>query len=238
MPLRIVRSRSCPCGHGPLAELVDAPDSKSGSARSARFDSGRGHHYNRGSGDDRPCSNGAIATTPSIETSAGPSLALQHRRCGIRPLGGGRSGPRRAVRLPRGGAADRLTFGELSARSNALANGLPALGIRRGDRVALLLPQSFEMRDRACGHLQARRDRGAAGAAVRGRSARIPASDGWRQGSRHNRRRSGQDPKIGGRLPALEQVLVIDGAPAGAVDFWKLVADHPPDFDVPRDRPG
>ena len=42
------------------------------------------------------------------------------------------------------GAPESLTFGELSARSNALANGLRALGVRRGDRVALLLPQCFE----------------------------------------------------------------------------------------------
>ncbi|HEY5818963.1 MAG TPA: AMP-binding protein [Mesorhizobium sp.] len=37
-----------------------------------------------------------------------------------------------------------LSFGELSSRSNQLANGLTALGVKPGDRVALLLPQSFE----------------------------------------------------------------------------------------------
>ena len=42
------------------------------------------------------------------------------------------------------GPADVLTYGELQARSNALANGLASLGIGRGDRVALLLPQGFE----------------------------------------------------------------------------------------------
>ena len=42
------------------------------------------------------------------------------------------------------GAADRMTFGQLAERSNALANGLRAFGVRRGDRVALLLPQCFE----------------------------------------------------------------------------------------------
>ena len=42
------------------------------------------------------------------------------------------------------GEAERLSFGELAARSNAVANGLRALGVRRGDRVALLLPQCFE----------------------------------------------------------------------------------------------
>ncbi len=37
-----------------------------------------------------------------------------------------------------------MSYGALSARSNAFANGLKAHGIVRGDRVAILLPQSFE----------------------------------------------------------------------------------------------
>ncbi len=42
------------------------------------------------------------------------------------------------------GAPERLSFSELARQSNAFANALLARGIRRGDRVALLLPQSFE----------------------------------------------------------------------------------------------
>lgn len=42
------------------------------------------------------------------------------------------------------GPADTLTYATLRDRSNALANGLAAQGIKRGDRVALMLPQSFE----------------------------------------------------------------------------------------------
>ena len=42
------------------------------------------------------------------------------------------------------GEAVTLTYGELAARSNAFARGLRASGVRRGDRVALLLPQCFE----------------------------------------------------------------------------------------------
>jgi acetyl-CoA synthetase len=37
-----------------------------------------------------------------------------------------------------------LTYGELRDRSNRLANGLVALGIKSGERVAILLPQGFE----------------------------------------------------------------------------------------------
>ena len=41
------------------------------------------------------------------------------------------------------GNHDRLTYGALRDRSNALAHGLRSLGVGPGDRVALLLPQSF-----------------------------------------------------------------------------------------------
>lgn len=43
-----------------------------------------------------------------------------------------------------GGEPLRLTFGELADRSNAFADALRSRGVGRGDRVALLLPQSFE----------------------------------------------------------------------------------------------
>lgn len=42
------------------------------------------------------------------------------------------------------GAGTTLTFGALSRQSNAVANGLRGLGVVAGDRVALLVPQSFE----------------------------------------------------------------------------------------------
>ncbi|MBX4870992.1 AMP-binding protein [Rhizobium bangladeshense] len=43
-----------------------------------------------------------------------------------------------------GGDHLSLTYGELSGASSAFANALASLGIERGDRVALLMPQSFE----------------------------------------------------------------------------------------------
>jgi len=42
------------------------------------------------------------------------------------------------------GAPDRLTYDGLARRSNAFARGLRSLGVARGDRVALMLPQGFE----------------------------------------------------------------------------------------------
>ena len=46
-----------------------------------------------------------------------------------------------------GEAEEKLSFGDLRVRSNQVANYLRALGVRRGDRVLLLLPnirQLFE----------------------------------------------------------------------------------------------
>jgi acetyl-CoA synthetase len=43
------------------------------------------------------------------------------------------------------GSEDRRTFGELSTRSNQVANHLRALGVRRGDRILLLLGNSVPL---------------------------------------------------------------------------------------------
>ncbi len=43
------------------------------------------------------------------------------------------------------GAAATLTFRDIQLAANRLSNGLAALGVKRGDRVALLLPQRPEM---------------------------------------------------------------------------------------------
>lgn len=40
---------------------------------------------------------------------------------------------------------ERLTFAQLHARVNKLANGLHALGLRKGDKVALMLPNCIEL---------------------------------------------------------------------------------------------
>ena len=42
------------------------------------------------------------------------------------------------------GLHSRLTYKELADRSSALANGLKSLGLDPGDRIAILLPQSFQ----------------------------------------------------------------------------------------------
>jgi acetyl-CoA synthetase len=127
------------------------------------------------------------------------------------------------------GEARRLTFGELASRSNAFANGLRQLGVRRGDRVALLLPQSFET---VIAHVaiyklgaiavplallfgaEALRYRlGAAGV-----KAVVTTSAGV-----------AKLRNVVGELRDLEQIFSIDGAEAGAGDFHKTIADNPAD---------
>ncbi len=48
------------------------------------------------------------------------------------------------VAIGRDDGVRRLTFGDLSALSSGLAGGLAARGVRRGDRVAVVVPQSIE----------------------------------------------------------------------------------------------
>lgn len=129
-----------------------------------------------------------------------------------------------------GGQHPAMTYGELSARSASLANGLVSLGIRRGDRVALLLPQSFET---VISHVAIYK-MGAIALPLAllfgvealeyrlktaGASAVITNAFGMARIS-----------EIRHRLPDLKTVISIDGGEALAFDA--LVASHPPVFKV------
>ena len=58
---------------------------------------------------------------------------------------GAASGRRTAVIATAPGQADREhSYAELFAQANRLSNALDALGVQRGDRVAIVLPQRFE----------------------------------------------------------------------------------------------
>jgi len=129
-----------------------------------------------------------------------------------------------------GGQHPSMTYGELSARSASLANGLVSLGIRRGDRVALLLPQSFAT---VISHVAIYK-MGAIALPLAllfgvealeyrlktaGASAVITNAFGMARIS-----------EIRDRLPDLKTVISIDGGEALAFD--ELVASHPPVFEV------
>jgi acetyl-CoA synthetase len=128
------------------------------------------------------------------------------------------------------GEPGRLTYGELAAQSNALANGLRAGGLKRGDRVALLLPQSFET---AIAHVAIYKLGaialplallfGIEAIEYRMQTAGVKAII-------TNAAGYAKLKTIGDRLPALEQIVLIDGADGQALDFRKIVADQPPHF--------
>jgi acetyl-CoA synthetase len=130
------------------------------------------------------------------------------------------------------GEPDALTYGQLAQRSNALANALAKIGIRRGDRVALLLPQCFET---AIAHIAIYKLGaiavplallfGVEALEYRLQTAGVKAVV-------TNDAGNAKIAAIRSRLPSLEQVVSIDGAGAGALGFDKLVADNPSDFEA------
>ena len=98
-----------------------------------------------------PSSARRAITPRCTANSAGRSCALQHRRRCVR-----QAGPRpirtgsRSSNVRADGTTEDITFGWLRETSNRLANTLAAHGVARGDRVAMLLPQTPEA---AAGHI-------------------------------------------------------------------------------------
>lgn len=130
------------------------------------------------------------------------------------------------------GAPATLTYAQLRARSDAFAAALKTLGVARGDRVALLLPQGFET---AIAHVAIYKLGaiavplallfGVEALEYRLMTAGVKAVV-------TNEAGNGKLAQIRPRLPLLELVISIDGAGAGALGFDRLVADHPGRFAV------
>ena len=71
-------------------------------------------------------------------------------------LAGGDNASRLALKIVGDGAAT-ATFGELSERSNRVANGLRALGVKRGERILLMLGNVVALWETDAGGDEARR---------------------------------------------------------------------------------
>ncbi len=139
-----------------------------------------------------------------------------------------------------GGGCVVTTFGQLRDRADRLANALASRGVTRGDRVAVLMPQSADV---VVSHLAAYK-LGAIAlplAALFGVDAleyRLTDS-----GSRVVISDAAGAQKIASirhALPDLEWVVSTQGAHGGALDFEKLIADAPAGFttaDTSRDDP-
>jgi acetyl-CoA synthetase len=133
---------------------------------------------------------------------------------------------------PATGALTNISYGELQTQSSQLAHALARLGIERGDRVGLLLPQRPET---VISHLALYR---LGAIAVPLALLFGPEALEYRLG---NCQAKGLIATAGGvdkiaplmnRLPALECMLSVDGAHGAALDLWREIASEPDSFDT------
>lgn len=134
----------------------------------------------------------------------------------------------------KGGQAERYTFADIRRHSNRLANWFMAVGLRRGDRVSIQLAQNPEaaLTHVACwkaglvsSPMSILFGTDAVAYRLKDLGSRIVVTD------------LANLPKIQAALPdapTVEQVLVIDGAPAGTLNFWKALEGQPETFDNVR----
>ena len=126
----------------------------------------------------------------------------------------------------------QMTYGMLAARSSAFAHALSALGISRGDRVALLLPQCFET---AIAHV----------AIYKMGAIAVPLALLFGQEALEYRLSNAEVfavitngfglerlKAIRSRLPLLRHIISVDGADADALGFDEVIEGHPTEFDV------
>ena len=135
------------------------------------------------------------------------------------------------------GPFETLSYGGLARRSMALAAALKAKGVARGDRVALLLPQSFAT---AIAHLAIYRLGaiavplallfGVEALDYRLQTAGVKAVV-------TNEAGASKIAAIRARPPTLELVVSTDGAGGGALGFEALIADHAPHFETENTGP-
>jgi acetyl-CoA synthetase len=134
------------------------------------------------------------------------------------------------MRYETGGKIETISYEVLRAESNRLAGALRARGIERGDRVAILLPQSLET---VLGHLAAYKLGAIAVplAALFGADAlsyRLRMSGA--KAILTNAAGVGKLTEISGDLPELEIVASSDGPDGGAEGFWQMLEPFDKDF--------
>lgn len=129
------------------------------------------------------------------------------------------------------GDVERLTFGDLKARSDAFAHALTRLGLGRGDRIGLLLPQTPET---AIAHIAAFK-LGAISMPLA--SLFGPDALKYRLSSSGARIVVTNAPglekirEIQAALPGLEHVVCIEGADGDALGFAELSAENAAPFE-------
>jgi acetyl-CoA synthetase len=135
------------------------------------------------------------------------------------------------------GEPETLSYGELARRSNALAAALRRQGVRRGDRVALLLPQGFAV---AISHA----------AIYKLGAIAVPLALLFGTDALEYRLQTAGVAavvtnaaglaKLGaivGCLPMLKTIVSTDGADGAALGFDRLIADAPSGFEAEATHP-
>ncbi len=127
---------------------------------------------------------------------------------------------------------DPVTFSycDIDERSNRLANALAKLGLKQGDRVAIILPQSVET---ALSHIATYKS-----GAIAVPMARLFAADALKYRLKHSGARFIVTNQVGyekiitirAQLPDLEAVILIDGPVEEALNFDEIIGNASADF--------
>ncbi len=140
------------------------------------------------------------------------------------------------IQVGEDGAAREHSYAALRGRSNRLANLLRALGVMRGDRVAVLLPQ---MPETAIGHIAIYK-LGAIAVPLFGlfgpEALQYRLADSGAKAVLTNRDGVAKLAGIRAALPELRHVLAVDGPAAGALELAPALADQPADFTAEQTR--
>ena len=129
------------------------------------------------------------------------------------------------------GGERRLTFGDLARQSNRIANLLRLLGLGRGDRVGVLLPQ---MPETALAHIAAWK---LGAVSIPLFTLFGPEALAYRLGDAGarlvvtDREGAAKLAPLRGGLPALERVLVVGAPDAGDGDLWGLAEAEAESFE-------
>ena len=131
---------------------------------------------------------------------------------------------------------DRVTFGELRDRANALANAFAGMGLKRGDRVAIVLPidTAVPIIHIACwksGLISCPMS------ALFGRDAlafRFQNADVSLVITDHARLPAVRDAIADSKLAI--PIALVGEAAAGTIDFWQAVAENSTEFETLRTR--
>jgi acetyl-CoA synthetase len=134
------------------------------------------------------------------------------------------------------GQVHRYTFADLRRYANQLANTLRGWGLERGDRVTLLLAQDPECAIAHVACWKAGMVSGPCSVLFGGDAVAYRLND---SGARVLITDSANYPKVAairGQCPRLERVLVIDGTPEGAENFWAAIEGADDSFENVRTR--